>query len=351
MQRKLVENKRSFALIIALAILLITALGDIFITRFQNRGLEAELEGSAWFEEWLGGSPEARILQGTDTENRIVVFPIKGIIGTDNVMGLPENSIVNQLDSIMDDPTIRGILLDVDSPGGTVYESARIWEKIKEVQELTNLPIYTSMGGVAASGGYYVAAPSDKIYAAEETVTGSIGVIADYVNIAELEEKIGIKHEVIKSGEYKDIGSASRKMTDEEREINQIQVDEFFEKFIKVIADGRQMSEGEVYQLADGRVYTGKQALENGLVDEIGYFEDALEDMINDLELDDPIVFQQTDALSFWGQLLGPVGHSKNASVNKESNVTSFETEAFSYIEKNRSKGNLPEFYYLYGGM
>lgn len=348
MQRKITENKRSIGLIIALAILLVTALGDVFLTRFENIGLMNELEGSRLLDQFMGSTSEEVVLQGTDYDNRIVVVPIEGVIETNTS---DENSVVAQLDAIIQDPSIQGMILEIDSPGGTVYESARIWEKIQEVQAETDIEIYTSMGTVAASGGYYVAASSDKIFAAEETITGSIGVIADYINIAELEEKIGIKHEVIKSGKHKDIGSTSREMTEEERAINQTQVDEFFDKFVRVIATGRGMSEEEVYSIADGQVYTGKQALENGLIDEIGYYEDALSSMIIDLELDDPVVFKKKSALSVWSQFLSPLGKRKTLYEKAEINNHSFESQAFNYIEKNRTKGNLPEFYYLYGGM
>lgn len=351
MQRKMTENKRSIALIIALAILLITALGDVFVTRSQNIGLESELEGNRLFEKFMGVSGEEAVLQGTDNENRIIVLPIQGIIMTNPVSTFQEDSVVNKLDAIIEDPTIKGMILEVDSPGGTVYESARIWEKIQEVQAKTDIEIYTSMGTVAASGGYYVAASSDKIFAAEETITGSIGVIADYINIAGLEEKLGIKHEVIKSGKHKDIGSMNREMTEEERAINQAQVDEFFDKFVTVIAEGREMSEEEVYTIADGQVYTGKQALENGLIDEIGYYEDALATMIVDLELEDPVVFKKTSITSVWNQFLGPFGGKQGSFEDAEITRRSFETQAFNYIEENRGKGNLPEFYYLYGGM
>lgn len=351
MQRKMIENKRSVALIIALAILLITALGDMLITRLQNIGLESELEVSRLLDQIRVASTEEVILQGTDSENRIVVLPIHGMIITNPVGAFQENSVVNKLDAIMKDPSIQGMILEINSPGGTVYESARIWEKIQEVQAETDIEIYTSMGAVAASGGYYVAAPSDKIFAAEETITGSIGVIADYVNIAELEEKLGIKHEVIKSGKHKDIGSMNREMTAEERAINQAQVDEFFDKFITVIAQGRGMPEEDVYAIADGQVYTGKQALANGLIDEIGYYEDALATMIVDLELEDPVVFKKMTITSTWGQFLIPFGGKQAPSEGAETSSRSFENEAFNYIEENRAKGNLPEFYYLYGGM
>lgn len=349
MQRRLSENKRSIAIIIALAILLITASGDLFVSRFQKKSLESETEVSQLFEGFFGEKGQEVVLQGTDSENRIAVLPIKGVIATENAGILQEESIVNKLDAIIEDQSVQGLLLDIDSPGGTVYESARIWEKLKEVQEKRAIPIYSSMGTVAASGGYYVAAPSDKIFAAEETITGSIGVISDYVNIAELEEKLGIKHEIIKSGKHKDIGSMSREMSEEEREINQIQVDEFFDKFIEVIAEGRAMTEKEVRSLADGRVYTGKQAIENGLIDELGYYADALELMIEELALEDPEVFQKISGSSRLSQFIGVKSH--DSAERATSEMDSFEAEVFNYIEKNRSQGNLPEFYYLYGGI
>lgn len=348
MQRRFVENKRTIAIIIALVILLITALGDVFISRLQKRALTNEVDVNRMLEDFLATEGQELVLQGTDKENRIAVVPIKGVIASENTKILQEESTVNQLDRILEDQSVRGLILEIDSPGGTVYESARIWEKIKEIQETREIPIYSSMGSVAASGGYYVAAPSDKIFAAEETITGSIGVIADYINIAELEAKLGIKHEVIKSGDYKDIGSMSREMSEEERQINQDQVDEFFSKFIQVIVDGRSLTEEEVRSLADGRVYTGKQGLENGLIDELGYYEDALQMLIKDLSLEDPEVYQRVTGSSRFSQWIGM--KSQKLPEQTTSEVNSFEAEAFKYIKESRSEGNLPKFYYLYGG-
>lgn len=348
MQKRLAENKKSIAIIIALAILLITTLGDVFINRLQQTASTSEAELNRLFDGFLGDKEQELILQGSDKENRIAVVPITGVIGAESAGILQEESVVNQLDLVLDDQSVRGLLLMIDSPGGTVYESARIWQKIKEIQEEKAIPIYSSMGSVAASGGYYVAAPSDKIFASEETITGSIGVIADYVNIAELEEKLGIEHEVIKSGEFKDIGSMSREMSEEERQINQEQVDEFFNKFVQVIADGREMTEKETLALADGRVYTGKQALENGLIDETGYFEDALNQLVNDLSLTDPEVYQRMSSTSRLSQWIGI--KSEDLPTQDESGNEPFQTEVLKYIEKTRSEGNLPKFYYLYGG-
>lgn len=353
MERRNLNRKRLLAIIIALGILLVTAFGNLFIDQFKISQLEDQIENEKWLDQFAGGSSVDHVLQGTDAENRIAVFSIEGAIGDENAD--PFDSFLSgemeetTLEFVKEDPTIRGVLLNVDSPGGTVYHSVEIWETVKEIQEELDIPVYTSMGEVAASGGYYVAAPSDKIFATEETITGSIGVISDYINIEELEEKLGIKHNVIKSGKHKDIGSANREMTDEEREINQDQVDEFFDKFVEVVADGRELDEEYVRDLADGRVYTGKQAVENGLVDEIGRFDDALNTMVDDLGLEDPEVFEKTVEPSVWGQFLTSIQEINPMSSHPDQD-SSFEAEAFKYIEENRTEGHLPEFYYLYGG-
>lgn len=352
MEQKKRERKRWLAIIAALGILLFSAFGNIFFDSLKINRLESQLIEKSLNEQLAGFAFDDQIIQGSDFENRITVVSIDGVIGgsgapaIDNLFNNSETTAF--LDAVLEDPTVKGLILNVNSPGGGVYESAKIWEKVQEIKEKTDISIYTAMGEVAASGGYYVAAPSDKIFAAEETITGSIGVISDYINISELEEKLGIKHEVIKSGEHKDIGSANREMTDEEREINQQQVDEFFDKFVDVIVDGRQMTEDNVRELADGQVYTGKQAYENGLVDELGYFEDTLEAMIEDLGLEDPEVFEKGASTPGWLQFF-----AQAVSPNKSESPTnmSFELEAFKYIEKNQAEGNLPKFYYMYGGV
>lgn len=348
MQRRLMENKRSIAIIIALAILLLSALSSLLVDRIQNNFLDSNFQSKDLSNYLLPSTEEELILAGSDKENRIAVLPIKGIIETNSSPVSAELSVVDQLDRIIEDQSVKALLLNIDSPGGTVYESARILQKIKELIEERNIPVYSSMESVAASGGYYVAAPSDKIFAAEETITGSIGVIADYVNISELEEKIGIQHEVIKSGKFKDIGSMSREMTDEERAINQKQVDEFYQDFVQIIVEGRDMEEKEVLTLADGRIYTGQQALSNGLIDELGYFDQALESLIADLNLEDPEVYQYIDSQSRWNQLLSMVGQGLDQKKGKT--VDQFESDAFKYIEKNRTENSHPQFYYLYGG-
>lgn len=188
-------------------------------------------------------------------------------------------NFVSMLRHASEDPTVDGIIIRVNSPGGGVVESAEIHDLIVEIQEEYRKPIYVSMASLAASGGYYIAAPADKIFAHEATITGSLGVIMQSINISELAEKYGIRTETIKSGLHKDIMSPMREMTDAERYILQSIIDDSYESFVQVIANGRGIDIEEVRELADGRIYSGKQAYELGLVDELGNLEDAIDDL------------------------------------------------------------------------
>lgn len=190
--------------------------------------------------------------------------------------GYNHKQFLKQLDDVKKDTTVKGVVLYVNSPGGGVVESKQIYEKIKDIQKTRNIPIYTSMGSMAASGGYYISAPTDKIFIDEETFTGSIGVIMQSINYSKLADKYGVKFETIKTGPYKDIMSGSREMTEGDRKILQSMVDDSYQRFLKVVADGRNMPMEKVKKLADGRVYNGSQAVKVGLADEFGYTEDAI---------------------------------------------------------------------------
>lgn len=249
---------------------------------------------------------EESIIEAGDSSKRIVVLSVDGTILAGQTAsftgdsGYDHNGFLQQLEQVLVDDTIKGIILSVNSPGGGTYESAQIKDKLVEIQEKTKKPIYVSMGSMAASGGYYISAPAEKIFAAEETLTGSIGVIMSGTNLAELFEKIGIDDTTIKSGEFKDIGSTTREMTEEDAAILQTMVNTSFDRFVDVIVKGRGMDEDVVRTIADGRIYDGAQAVELGLVDEIGYQEDALETIQKDYKLEDAEIFSyQTPSLSF----------------------------------------------------
>jgi protease-4 len=172
------------------------------------------------------------------------------------------------------DRTVKAIVLRIESPGGEIAPCQEILWEIERVQETK--PIVVSMGGMAASGGYYISTQADKIVALNTTMTGSIGVISQVINIEGLLEKLGIQIETFKGGKYKDMYSGFREMKPEEREIMQGMVDEYYEQFIDVVAEGRGLSREEVRNLATGQIYTGTEAKELGLVDKLGDLDTAI---------------------------------------------------------------------------
>src|SRR5699024_3342961 len=219
----------------------------------------------------------------------------QGIFGA----GYDHDQLLLQLEQAFTDEFVEGVILQVNSPGGGVHETAEIHRLIVELQEEYEKPLYVSMGGMAASGGYYVAATADKIFAEATTLTGSIGVIMESLNYAGLAEEYGIKFNTIKSGKNNDIMSPSREMTSEEREIMQSMIDEMYDEFVRVIVDGRQLDEKTVRKIGDGRIYTGKQAQEVSLVDEIGSLDDTIDNLMSDYELDGSAVVTYSSDLSF----------------------------------------------------
>ncbi len=186
------------------------------------------------------------------------------------------DAVMRQLHEARDDKTVKAIVLRINSPGGSVPATQELGEEIEKLRR-SGKPVIASMGDIAASGGYWIAAIADRIYANPSTLTGSIGVYMPYANWQELYQKIGIRQEKIKSGPHKDILSPDRPITDKEREIIQVMVDEMYEQFVAVVAKGRKLTRDRVRELADGRIYTGNQALKLGLVDEMGNLYDAID--------------------------------------------------------------------------
>ncbi|MCG2709224.1 MAG: signal peptide peptidase SppA [Thermodesulfovibrionales bacterium] len=199
--------------------------------------------------------------------DKVAVVRIEGPI-------MDSKNTIDEIKGYLKDASIKAIVLRVDSPGGAVAPSQEIYEEVKKAT--LKKKVIVSMGSVAASGGYYISAPADRIIANPGTLTGSIGVIMEIPNIEGLMNKIGVKTEVIKSGRYKDIASAFRKMGKEERLILQGVLDDVHEQFIKAVSDGRKIPFDEVKKIADGRIFTGRQAMEARLVDELGTLEDAI---------------------------------------------------------------------------
>ncbi|MHB8963153.1 MAG: signal peptide peptidase SppA [Saccharofermentanales bacterium] len=237
------------------------------------------------------------ILQSGDPMRRVAVLDVNGVIAQteDDIFmmsGYNHSLLLEQLEELRNDFTVEALLIKVNSPGGGVYESAQLRDKLAQIREEREIPVYVVMGSVAASGGYYISAEADKIYASAETLTGSIGVIMSGLNYSGLMEQFGIEDNTIKSGEFKDIGSSTREWTEEDAKILQELVDSSYNRFVDIVAAGRKMQTVKVREIADGRIYDGVQAKAIGLVDEIGYFEDALAALIADYELEGAEVFE-----------------------------------------------------------
>jgi protease-4 len=207
------------------------------------------------------------------------VIPVEGTI----VSGFPDSltstggnvysgRIIEYLKQAERDPSVRAIVLRVDSPGGGVVGSDEIHQQMLQMTK----PVVVSMGELAASGGYYISAPADEIFANRNTLTGSIGVISQFIHIEEFLADNGVAVTTIISDEFKDTGSLFRLMNEEEKAIWQAIIDDAYDDFVGIVADGRGMSEQAVRELADGRVYTGEQALALGLVDRLGNLPDAI---------------------------------------------------------------------------
>jgi len=211
-----------------------------------------------------------------DRGNHIALIRIEGIITAgrsgggfmaDSVSG--SEDIVAEIEKAVKSRSAKAILLRINSPGGSPSGSEEIYNAITRARN-SGKPVYVSMGDVAASGGYFIASAADRIYADSSTLTGSIGVIFASADLSELFRKIGYNTQVVKSGKFKDVGSAHRSLTPEERQMLQAIVDDTFQTFVSAVARGRKMNLDDVRKLADGRVYTGNQAKAAKLIDEIG---------------------------------------------------------------------------------
>jgi len=189
---------------------------------------------------------------------------------------MDSSQTVEELQTFADDPLVKAIVVRIDSPGGGVAPSQEIYNAVKRVRKEQNKTVVASMGTVAASGGYYIAVATDRILANPGTLTGSIGVIMQMANFQELLEKIGVKSVVVKTGKFKDLGSPFRPMVEEDRQLLESVMNDTLSQFIEAVADGRSMDSAEVEQLADGRVFTGRQAKSVLLIDEIGDLHDAI---------------------------------------------------------------------------
>ncbi len=213
----------------------------------------------------LGRSGEMTISSGG---SRVAIIELNGIITS-------SDKIVQQFKKFQKDGSVKSIVFRINSPGGGIAASQEIYEHVKRVRD-SGKPVVASMGSVAASGGYYVALGSQLIMANPGTTTGSIGVIAEIPNFSRLLDKLGISFTIIKSGKFKDTGSPYRNIRDDEYEYLQGWIDNGYNQFVHVVSRERKLSEDKVREVADGRVFTGEQALGLSLIDTLGTYDDAI---------------------------------------------------------------------------
>jgi protease-4 len=202
--------------------------------------------------------------------NQIASLTLEGVISD-------SRDFVDQLKDYGKRAAVKSVVIRINSPGGGVAASQEIYEAIKKFREETKKKVVVSMGSVAASGGYYAACGADKIFANPGTITGSIGVIAEWYNYGDLLRWAKMQDVVIKSGTFKDAGSGTRPLTDEEKVYFQSLINNMYNQFVATVASSRKMKDEDVRKLADGRVYTGQQAKADGLVDELGTYQDAID--------------------------------------------------------------------------
>jgi protease-4 len=234
----------------------------------------------------VGGPLEETVIVDADhwtCRDKVAVIDVEGMIlnaRTSSLLGSdgenPVSLFRERLDEAADDKHVKAIVLRINSPGGAVTASDIMYEDLIRFRRDAHKPVVACMMDVAASGAYYLAMGCDRVYAHPTTVTGSIGVIMSLYNASGLFEKIGLASNPIKSGPNKDLGNPGRPMTEEERAILQGMVNSFYDQFVQVVVKGRHLPEERVRALADGRVYTGLDAQKLGLVDEVGYLEDAI---------------------------------------------------------------------------
>jgi protease-4 len=301
-------NKRGTLIAVSIVVGLVLAcailpLGGLWIVTNAASSSTASLTTRAtdWQEE---------IVEGTGPD-RVAIITVNGTIASSSGGGdifsagqLSAEDWIGQIEQATDDPSVKAVVLRVNSPGGGVVASNEIHGALTDLRA-AGKRLVISMGDVAASGGYYIAAAGERIYANADTLTGSLGVIASVQNIEALYDKVGISETVYKSGEFKDIGSASRQPTTEENAIWDALIDQAYNGFVDVIVEGRGLPRPTVLQIADGRIYTGKQALDLKLIDALGNEDDAVAGAKELAGVPNALVVRYTQAPSFGDLFLG----------------------------------------------
>lgn len=315
------SKKQTTGLIVAAVIFVVVGIISVITNTVSSKTTSSsnmsELE--EMMESLYGTSHEALAGMPT-TQDFIAVLPIEGTIqastGDSSLYGTTEaynhDMLMEYVNVLMKNDYNKGIVLRLNTPGGTVYEADELYMKLMEYKETTGRPIWAYMESQCCSGGVYLAAAANEQYANRITTTGSIGVIMSTYDMSELYEKLGIKEVNIVSSENKDMGTAAKPMTSEQKAIYQSFVDEYYNRFVEIVATGRNMSVEEVKKLADGRIYTASQAVENGLIDGIKSSEEFDEYVKEQSGVDQ--FFEPSSELNPWAQLFGMMSSTKEKS-------------------------------------
>lgn len=315
------KTKQTIGLVVAVILFIVTGVASVMTNtvsdRIIDRAAKEILSGDVEFAPPAGDYIAIVDIVGTIQAQSDDLYDAESYRHTTNL---------NYIDNLIEDSSNEGILLYVDSPGGTVYESQEMYDKLMEYKEQTGRPVYAYMAHTGASGAYMISMAADTIYANQNTVTGSIGVIMSGYDMSGLYKKLGIKNIAITSGANK-----AATFNDEQMEIYQSQVDEYFGEFVKIVSKGRHMTEKEVRRLADGRTYTAKQAVKNGLIDKIASYEEAKEMVSNTLGVDQ--YYRLETASDLWKSLFAKAENllpKSDSQVLKET-AEEFESGVFMY--------------------
>ena len=279
------KNKRVISLVIVMVLVVFSLInGTLTKSVIQKQNTE-----DSYVQMFLRSQSVHKLtLVDGNSDETIQKISIEGEIGAEMTNTYSRASVINQIKEAKSNSNVKAILLSVNTPGGGVYETAELYNELKN----SGKDVYVSMKKQATSGGYYVSMAAKKIFANTETTTGSLGVIMSYVSAQKFLNDHGIKQETICSGEQKAVGGLTEDLPESTRKIYQEQNKEAYDRFVKAIAQGRSMSEDEVRKLADGRTYTGTQAVENKLVDKIGTEEDLINFIKEDKKLSNPKVIE-----------------------------------------------------------
>lgn len=274
---------------VLLAVVAVSAVAGLFISSAERTGFK-RLGRDTVGIVYLDGT----IMGGASTT---------GLLGA----SLGSDEVIAYLKEAREDPRVKAVVLRINSPGGSAAGAQEIADEVTKLKE-AGVKVVASMGDVAASGAYWVASGADLIVANPATMTGSIGVIMEVQNIEALYKKLGIEVNVIKSAPMKDIGSSTRPMTPEERSLLQGMVNDIFDQFVSQVSNGRKMPREKVLGLADGRIFTGRQAKSIGLIDQFGNFHDSIDQAVKLAGISGRYTVKEYGVTSPWAWLLGPQG-------------------------------------------